>query len=215
MIRKDYNYNDLVEGLKQEPTFAIADAIAKKDFPLKLPDRKYLTIYNSAEVSQFRGIQEEMDETAKQRNKVETDKASINRAASDANISTPDMTFVNDAVNQQRQMSSSFENHMSDLTRLHAQPMASQSHENRSELERLANLQAEAERKARMAEIALSGLRDVQEEDRARLARLAASQGVVHQHIDARTVNNNWTTRTNTIKSFSLLMTMAMLLPNS
>ncbi len=42
-----------------------------------------------------------------------------------------------------------------------------------------------------MAQMALSGLRDVQEEDRARLARMAASQGVVHQHIDARTVNNN------------------------
>jgi hypothetical protein len=191
MLRKDYDYNNLVEGLQKEPTFEIAEAIAKKDFPLKLPDRKFLTVYNSAEVSQFRGIQEEMDDTAKQRNKTEADKVAINRAAADANISTPDMTFVNEAVNRQRQMASSYENHMNDLARLHAQQMATQSHENRTELERLANRQADADRKARMAEMALSGLRDVQEEDRARLARMAASQGVVHNHIDARTVNNN------------------------
>ncbi len=68
MIRKDYNYDDLEEGLKQEPTFAIADAIAKTDFPLKLPERKYLTIYNSAEVSQFRGIQEGWMRTPKSGN---------------------------------------------------------------------------------------------------------------------------------------------------
>ncbi len=143
---------------------------------IKLPDRKYLTIYSSADVSQFRGIQEEMEDTAQQRNNVDRDKSAINRAASDGNMRTPDMTFVNEAVGHQRQMASSFENHMSDLTRLHAQQMASQSHENRAELERLANRQADADRKARMAEMALSGLRDVQEEDRARLARLAESQ---------------------------------------
>ena len=55
MKRKGYNYEDLVEGLAKEPTFEIAEAIAKKDFPLKLPSRKWLTIYNSADVDQFRG----------------------------------------------------------------------------------------------------------------------------------------------------------------
>jgi len=114
----------------------------------------------------------------------------MHRAAEDANVSTPDMSFVNEAINHQRQMASSFESHMSDLTRLHAQQMATHSHENRVELERLANLQAEADKKARMAEQALSGLRDVQEEDRARLARIAETQGVVHNHIDSSTINN-------------------------
>ena len=178
MKRKDHNYENIVEGRAKEPTFEIAEAIYKKDFPLKLPSRKWLTIYNSAEVSQFRGIKEEMDDTAQQRNKVEQYKNAIHRAAEDANVSTPDMSFVNEAVNHQRQMASSFENHMSDLTRLHAQQMATHSHENRVELERLANLQAEADKKARMAEQALSGLRDVQEEDRARLARIAEHRGL-------------------------------------
>ena len=106
----------------------------------------------------------------------------MHRAAEDANVSTPDMSFVNEAINHQRQMASSFESHMSDLTRLHAQQMATNSHENRAELERLANLQAEADKKARMAEQALSGLRDVQEEDRARLARIAEGRGRTQSH---------------------------------
>ena len=33
MKRKAYNYEDLVEGLAKEPTFEIAEAIAKKGFP--------------------------------------------------------------------------------------------------------------------------------------------------------------------------------------
>jgi len=114
----------------------------------------------------------------------------MHRAAEDANVSTPDISFVNEAINHQRQMASSFESHMSDLTRLHAQQMATHSRENRVELERLANLQAEADKKARMAEQALSGLRDVQEEDRARLARIAETQEVVHNHIDSSTINS-------------------------
>ncbi len=109
MKRQDYNYEDIVEGLAKEPTFEIAEAIAKKDFPLKLPSRKWFAIYSSAKVSQVRGIQEEMDETTQQRQSVEQDKNAINRAAEDANVSTPDMPFVNEAINHQRQMASSFE----------------------------------------------------------------------------------------------------------
>ncbi len=57
-------------------------------------------------------------------------------------------------------------------------------------MERLANAQAEASKRAQIAETALSGLRDVQMEDRDRLSKLAASQGVVHNHIDQSVVNN-------------------------
>ena len=100
------------------------------------------------------------------------------------------MTFVHEVVNQQRNMAASFDAHLSDLDRLHAQRMASQGHETRAELERLANLQAESEKKARMAETALSAFRDIQDEDRLRLARIAERQGEVHNHVGQSVVNN-------------------------
>ncbi len=58
MRKKEFEYETFVEGLSTEPALEIAEAIAKKDFPLKLPSRRWLTIFNSTEVSQFRGIQE-------------------------------------------------------------------------------------------------------------------------------------------------------------
>jgi hypothetical protein len=193
MKRRTFEYDALVEGLRREPTFEIAEAIAKKDFPLKLPNRKWLTIFNSAELSQFRGIQEEMDNAAQARNKIDRDKNAVNKAAQYADVSTPDMTFVHEAANRERQMASSFDAHMKDVTRLHAQRMASQDLETKAELERLANLQAEADKKARMAETALAAFRDIQDEDRKRLGRLAERQGVTTNHIDQRVVNNTTT----------------------
>ncbi len=125
-MKKNFDYEALVEGLRKVPTFEIAEAIARKDFPLKLPERKWLTIFNSGEISQFRGIQSDMDATAMNRNKVDAEKNAITRAAHDASVSTPDMTFVHEVVNQQRNMAASFDAHLSDLDRLHAQRMASQ-----------------------------------------------------------------------------------------
>ncbi len=189
-MKRSFEYETLVEGLRRVPTFEIAEAIAKKDFPLKLPDRKWLTIFNSAEISQFRGIQEEMNDAAEARNKIDRDKNALNKAAQDANVSTPDMTHVHEAANRERQMASSFDAHMKDVTRLHAQRMASQDLETRAELERLARLQAEADKKARMAETALAAFRDIQDEDRKRLGRMAERQGVTTNHIDQSVVNN-------------------------
>ncbi len=54
-MKNNIEYETLVEGLRKVPTFEIAEAIARKDFPLKLPERKWLTIFNSSEISQFRG----------------------------------------------------------------------------------------------------------------------------------------------------------------
>ena len=131
-----------------------------------------------------------MDASAMERNRVDRDKNALNRAAHDADASTPDMTFVQEAVNHQRSMASSFVSHLSDLARVHAQRMAGQDHETKTELERLAALQSESEKKARMAELALGTFRDIQDEDRLRLGRMVERAGVVNNHIDQRVVNN-------------------------
>ncbi len=193
MMRKSFDYDALVEGLRKVPTFDIAEEVARKDFKVKLPERRWLTILNSPEISQFRGIQEEMDASAMERNRVDRDKNAINKAAHDADASTPDMTFVQEAVNQQRSMASSFASHLSDMARAHAQRMAGQDLETKAELERLASLQSESEKKARMAEMALGTFRDIQDEDRLRLGRMLERAGVVHNHIDQSSVVNNTT----------------------
>ena len=49
----------------------------KKDFKLKLPDRRYIHMWNSPEISQFRGVQELMDKQEATRGVVEQEKADI------------------------------------------------------------------------------------------------------------------------------------------
>ena len=76
------------------------------------------------------------------------------------------------------------------LRNAHENMLKGQQAETRAELVRLGLAQEKAVKTAKIAEEALSGLRDTQMEDRDRIAKLAQSQGVVHSHIDQSVVNN-------------------------
>ncbi len=56
---KERIYEALVAGMHKKETFEGAEAVMKKDFKLKLPDRCYIHMWNSPEISQFRGIQDD------------------------------------------------------------------------------------------------------------------------------------------------------------
>ena len=58
---KNRDYESLAAGMRVEPTFASAEAVLKKDYPLKLPDRRWIAMWNTPEISQFRGIDEDAD----------------------------------------------------------------------------------------------------------------------------------------------------------
>ncbi len=121
---------------------------------------------------------------------VERERAEIRQVAREQDVPTPDMSSVHEALHAQRQQASAMAAHAEDLQKVHAAQAAGMQMETRAELVRLANAQAEAAKRAKIAETALSDLRDVQEEDRARLSRLGQTQGVVHNHIDQSVVNN-------------------------
>ena len=61
------SYEQLVSGLREKPTFAVAESVIRKDFKLKLPDRRWIRLYNTPEISQFRGYQETSDAAEKHR----------------------------------------------------------------------------------------------------------------------------------------------------
>ena len=187
---KERNYEALVAGMHKKETFEGGEEVIRKDFKLKLPDRRYIHMYNSPEISQFRGVQELMDKQEATRGVVEQEKADIQRVAREQDVPMPDMSYVHEAMQAQRQQASAFSEHMADMVKVHGAQMAGMQTETRAEMERLANAQAEASKKAKIAEEALSGLRDTQMEDRDLLSKLAESQGVTHNHIDQSVVNN-------------------------
>ncbi len=52
---KERKYEALVAGMHKKETFEGAEEVIKKDFKLKLPDRRYIHMWNSPEIGQFRG----------------------------------------------------------------------------------------------------------------------------------------------------------------
>ena len=97
------NYTELTARMRHAPTFAIAEDVIKKDFPLKLPSRTFIQLFNTSEISQFRGFQDVLDESEKRRAKVRQERADISTQAQQAAAQVlPDMGEVHEMLNQQR-----------------------------------------------------------------------------------------------------------------
>lgn len=178
------DYATLAARMREKPTFASAEEVIKKDYPLKLPSRTFIHLWNTPEISQFRGYQEDLDKDEENKEKHEKEKIEINHAAREAGTPTVDMSIVHDLVAHQRQSSDALRQHMEGLSEINRQHLEGMRAEQRAELERLANEQNTAANRAAMAEQALVGLRDVALEHRDLIGQLAQQQGVRTQNID-------------------------------
>ena len=111
------------------------------------------------------------------------------------------MQMVGQMMNEQRQSAAAMAQHMSDLSTQTRQEAARVAAEQRAELVRLGQAQAEAANRQRIAETALNGLSDHAERQRREIAELAAQAGRVTQNIDQRhfeTHNHQHTTNNTT-----------------
>ncbi len=61
------SYGELAAKMREKPTFAVAEDIIKKDYPLKLPSRRFIQLWNTPKISQFRGYQEDLDASEENR----------------------------------------------------------------------------------------------------------------------------------------------------
>ena len=195
------DYEVLVSKLREKPTINSQEEVIRKDFKLKLPDRRGITLWNTPEISQFRGYQESLDETEDRKHVIQVEQIGIQQAAREANNpeSLQSMQMVNQMRSEQRQSAAAMAQHMSDLATQTRQEAARVAAEQRAELVRLGQAQAEAANRQRIAETALSGLSDHAEAHRREIAELAARAGHVTQNIDQRhfeTHNHNTTNNT-------------------
>ncbi len=78
---KDQSYESLVAGMRKAPSYTSAEEVIARDFKVRLPDRRYIHMWNSPEISQFRGVQEEMDKDEAARHLVEREKADTRQVA--------------------------------------------------------------------------------------------------------------------------------------
>ena len=89
---KEINYEALVAGMHKKETFEGAEEVIRKDFKLKLPDRRYIHMWNSPEISQFRGVHELMDKQKAKRGVVEQVKADNQQVAREQDVPMPDIS---------------------------------------------------------------------------------------------------------------------------
>ena len=164
--------------MRVKPSFASAEDVIKKDYPLKLPNRTSLHIWNSPEISQFRGFQEDLNASEQARETHTRETLEIRQAARESSTHTPDMDLVHGMMTHQRQQADMLDQHTRNLTDLHNRSMEGLRLEQRAELERLAAAQSIAANRSRIAEEALQGVRDTMLEHRNFIGQLASQQGV-------------------------------------
>lgn len=100
--RSGPSYEALVSRMRERPTFPVAEEIIKKDYPLKLPDRRYLQLWNTPEISQFRGY-ESLVAAEEHRDQHEKERIEIREAAREAaNGLGPDLGIVHDMMAHHR-----------------------------------------------------------------------------------------------------------------
>ena len=187
------SYEELsAKRLRPVPTLTSAEEVLKKDYPLKLPNRTFIHLWNTPEVSQFRGYQEDADEREERLHVVRTEQEAIGQQARTAGDgSVPDMHIAHEMLNQQRQAASAMAQQADNLAALHRQQLAGMQEEQRAELTRLSNAHLEAQNRQRIAEGALVGLRNAALEQRKMLVELAARQGHQMTNIDQRHTTTN------------------------
>ena len=85
--------------MREKPTFGVAEEVIKKDSPLKLPNRTFTNLWNTPEISEFRGYQDDLDESEKRRSQAQREKQDIGVAARAAGAQVlPDMNIVHEML---------------------------------------------------------------------------------------------------------------------
>jgi hypothetical protein len=93
-MAKNRSCESLVAGMRERPTIFDAEDVLKKDYKVRFPDRRAITLWNTAEISQFLGVQEALDEMEERQHNAQLEQMELRRAANASETSMPDMEFV-------------------------------------------------------------------------------------------------------------------------
>ncbi len=174
---KERSYEGLVAGMRERPTIFDAEEVLRKDYKVRFPDRRAITLWNTPEISQFRGVQEEMDEEEERRYNAQVEKLEINRAGRENETATPEMDFLASELQRGRQSQDALREAMAGQNAAHQQQLRGMQEETQAQMSRLAAAQAEAAKRQGIAATALDGLRDAQLEHRTALGAIAEQMG--------------------------------------
>jgi hypothetical protein len=127
------------------------------DYKVRFPEYRAITLWNTPEISQFRGVQEGMDDEEERRHNAQLEQLELRRAASVSETSMPDMKFVAAEVMRSRQSESALRDAMAGQAAAHAQQLRGMQEETQAQMTRLATEAAAASKRTELAAHALDG----------------------------------------------------------
>jgi hypothetical protein len=173
--------------MREKPRFTSAEEVIRRDFAVKLPSRRYIQLWSTPEIPQFRGCQDTLDESEQRRHTAQVEHLGIRESARAANSpEMPNMEIIGEKLNNQRQAIAAMFQHFTDTHEVNCRQDAGKIAEISPEQRRLANSLAEAANKERIAEAVQTGVRDTVLKHRNQTAELAACEGRVTNNIDQR-----------------------------
>ena len=184
------DYGSLVAGMRHRPTIFDAAEVLKKDYKIRFPDRRAITLFNTPELSQFRGVQEAHDAMEERQHNAQLEQMELRRAARNSDTSVPDMQFVAAEVMRSRQSEGALQEAMASHAAVQAQQLRGMQEETAAQMARIAAEAATAAKRSELAERAMEGFRDMHAEHRAALGAIAEQMGRAPVQIDQSVTNN-------------------------
>ena len=136
---------------------------------IKLPDRRFLTLWNGYDLAQFRAADEDWLDWETQKDEVSKRQLEARQVARDTGSNTTDLGFVAEALAASEQRDRVTQQNQQNLSHLDAQPREAMHQESMQALAQLGRAQHAADERQRMSDAVLNGHTDMIAANRDRL----------------------------------------------
>ena len=175
-MRTAVSWSDIDRDIATQPT-------------IKLPDRRFLNMWNSYDLSQFRAAEEDWQDWEAQKDEVTKRQLETRAVARDRDTNTVDLGFVAEALSASEQRDRVMRQNQENLTRLDAQQREAMHQEQMQGLDQLARAQHAADQRQRMSDEVLNGLSDMIAANRDRLIAAQQAAGIPYTNVTHNTHN--------------------------
>jgi hypothetical protein len=186
---KERNYDALLAGMRPAPTLTSAEEVIRTQPKIKLPDRRAITLWNSPELGEFRGVGEDLERNETRKHAAAVERLDIDKAAREQGATVPDINFVHQAAQQEQRQAPAMAQHAGEMRGMVDHATRAMAAEMKKAMEEVLMQNAAAANKQRVAEEAARGFRDTMAADMDRLRAQAAA--VVPPPVLPPNVTNN------------------------
>ncbi len=172
---KERDYESL-RAMRVAPTITTAEEVIRTQPKIKLPDRRAITLWNSPELSQFRGVSEGLNEEEERRHVAQAAQLDVRQAARAGGVPQPDIAFMQQAAAQANQQQGAMGQHLADMMATNQHQQRAMAAEMAGAVQGLFAANAEAANRQRVAD---GVTRDLVDRRMAEVQRLVAAREAV------------------------------------